>query len=183
LTCQRSGATDACAAVWIGLGRFSGRCSSCHKKRQHSNLLFVYALSSIRFSRKLAQSTSSLILSVPPTNNLFNLLDMHCASLLSIAAFSAAAQAASFTVKVGQGGNVFEPSTITAQVGDQVVFQWGGSAHSVVQSTFDDPCSPLAGGFEVPTQSSSDATFTIDVTSTDPQWFYCAVCSFPYMRR
>jgi plastocyanin len=100
---------------------------------------------------------------------------MHSASLLSVAALSAAAQAASFTVKVGQGGNVFEPSTVTAQVGDQVEFQWVGSIHSIVQSTFDEPCQPLAGGFAVPDQSSSDVTFTFTVTSTDPIWFYCAV--------
>jgi plastocyanin len=100
---------------------------------------------------------------------------MHSASLLFVAALSAVAQAASFTVKVGQGGNVFEPSTVTAQLGDQVEFQWVGSSHSIAQSTFDEPCQPLAGGFEVPTQSSSDTTFTITITSTDPMWFYCAV--------
>jgi len=97
--------------------------------------------------------------------------------LLSLIALSAAVHAASFEVKVGQGGNVFEPSTITAQVGDQVVFTWTGSKHSVVESTYDAPCSPLAGGFAVSTQSTSDATFTVNVTSTDPLWFYCSVPS------
>jgi len=89
--------------------------------------------------------------------------------------FAGLASAATFQVKVGQGGNVFEPSTVTAQVGDTVEFHFSGVRHDVVQSTFDSPCSPLSGGFVVPPQTSSSKVFTVTVSSTDPQYFYCSV--------
>ena len=51
--------------------------------------------------------------------------------------------------------------------------------HSVTQSSFDDPCHPLAGGFFsgfVPTNGSpsSNTTFTITVNDNTPIWFYCS---------
>jgi hypothetical protein len=50
--------------------------------------------------------------------------------------------------------------------------------HSVTQSSFGNPCHPLAsGGFFsgfVPTmESPSSTTFTITVNDTNPIWFYC----------
>lgn len=50
--------------------------------------------------------------------------------------------------------------------------------HSVTQSSFDDPCHPLAGGFFsgfVPTNGSPSATtFTITINDSTPIWFYCS---------
>jgi plastocyanin len=91
--------------------------------------------------------------------------------------FAGLAAAASFQVKVGSGGNVYEPSTITAQMGDTVEFHFTGSRHDVIQSSFESPCSPSSGGFFVPIQSSSTKVFTVNVTSTDPLYFYCSVAS------
>jgi plastocyanin len=96
-------------------------------------------------------------------------------SFLSAAAFSVLAHAADHVVKVGSGGNKFNPNTVQAAVGDTVTFQWQGSTHDLIEASFDKPCAPLAGGFAVPDQSSSSAVFTLDVTSTDPMWFYCSV--------
>jgi|ERR1700761_882659 len=96
-------------------------------------------------------------------------------AILSAALLSALAHAADHAVKVGSGGNKFSPDSIQAQVGDTVTFQWTGTDHDVIQASFDKPCSPLSGGFQVPPQSSSSATFTVEVTSTDPMWFYCSV--------
>lgn len=49
-------------------------------------------------------------------------------------------------VNAGQGGLVFNPPTVTAEVGDVVEFAFYPQDHNVVQSAFDSPCQPLAGG-------------------------------------
>jgi len=85
------------------------------------------------------------------------------------------AAAADFTVKVGEGGNVFVPSTIAASVGDTVSFHFTGSNHDVVQSTFDAPCAPKDGGFHVPATADASAVFVVNVTTPDPVYFYCSV--------
>jgi plastocyanin len=62
------------------------------------------------------------------------------------------------TVTAGLGGLRFEPNNIFSQVGDVVEFHFLPANHSVVQSSFDDPCQPLAAtpgffsGFEFATQ-------------------------------
>jgi len=97
-------------------------------------------------------------------------------NLLATAALAAISSAANVMVQVGQSGLAYSPSSITANVGDTVTFTFDGT-HSVVQSTFNAPCSPLANGFAVPAQSSSGAMFTINITDTNPRWFYCSVSS------
>jgi plastocyanin len=47
--------------------------------------------------------------------------------------------AATKTVQVGDKGDVFDPNTITADVGDVVEFHFAGR-HSVAQSAFNSPC-------------------------------------------
>ncbi|KAF7372869.1 Cupredoxin [Mycena sanguinolenta] len=42
----------------------------------------------------------------------------------------------------------FSPSNITANVGDTVTFQFESKNHSVTQSSFASPCTPLAGGID-----------------------------------
>ena len=50
-------------------------------------------------------------------------------------------------VTVGAGGEiVYNPAKLTAPVGSQVEFQFFGPAHSVVQASFDSPCSPFNNG-------------------------------------
>jgi len=53
--------------------------------------------------------------------------------------------------------------------------------HSVVQSSFANPCHPLTGGFFssfIPTKNSPSGTsFTVIVNDTRPIWFYCSQTS------
>jgi len=94
------------------------------------------------------------------------------------AAFSSFVQAASpvvHTVSVGDGGLKFSPETVTAKVGEFVRFKFAASGHSVAESTFGSPCQAVTGSdsFFSGTMSSG-GEFTIEVTSTDPIFFYCA---------
>ncbi|KAI5899553.1 uncharacterized protein SCHCODRAFT_01065770, partial [Schizophyllum commune H4-8] len=103
------------------------------------------------------------------------------ASVLASAGFAAAAN---FSVLVGANGLTFEPNNITGAVaGDTVEFLFYPKNHTVTQSTFAAPCSPMtspAAGVDsgfLPVQA--DATerpawsFTIQDASA-PLWFYCA---------
>jgi plastocyanin len=51
-------------------------------------------------------------------------------------------------VTVGLGGLVFNPSNISAAIGDTVTFEFHPKAHSVTQSTFADPCTFKDGGID-----------------------------------
>jgi len=77
-----------------------------------------------------------------------------------------------------QGQLVFNPATITASNGTTITFYFpaGDTPHSVTQSTFADPCSPLTGssgtGFDSGLTSAKQ--FTLQVTDdTQPVWFFC----------
>jgi plastocyanin len=93
---------------------------------------------------------------------------------LLLSAAVSLASAANFDVQVGENGDSYTPSTISAQKGDTVTFHFSGASHDVVQSTFEAPCSPMAGGIYVPIQNKAD-TFTVTVQNSDPIWFYCSV--------
>ncbi|KAF3907957.1 hypothetical protein ABW21_db0207047 [Orbilia brochopaga] len=93
-------------------------------------------------------------------------------SLIILTALTTAASAATFTVDIN--GLAFSPDSITAAVGDTVTFTFAGGNHTVTESTFDDPCNPLANGFNSGWTGSSSETFTITVTSTAPIYFMCA---------
>lgn len=82
-------------------------------------------------------------------------------------------------VKVGDGTIAFSPNTITAAKGETVEFHFFPSAHSVTQSAFETPCTPINGtGFFsgiITTASGENANvFTIAINDTNPIWFYCA---------
>jgi plastocyanin len=94
-------------------------------------------------------------------------------AVLAGVALAAVSNAANVAISVGKSGLSYDPPSATAAIGDTVVFTFDG-AHSVVQADYSAPCAPLAGGFQVQTQSSG-AVFSINVTSTDPLWFYCSV--------
>ncbi|TVY42004.1 putative GPI-anchored cupredoxin [Lachnellula subtilissima] len=95
-----------------------------------------------------------------------------------VLAFAAAASAATIKVAVGQNGLTYTPNDITANAGDSVEFDFFPKNHTVSQSSFADPCHPLAGGFFsgfVPTNASTlGSTFTIVVKDTKPVWIYCS---------
>ncbi|KAK6080471.1 extracellular serine-rich protein [Seiridium cupressi] len=81
---------------------------------------------------------------------------------------------------------IFTPDNIQVPAGDMVQFQFRAGNHSVVQSTFDAPCSPISehtnqtgafSGFQPVAASSSTGmvpTWTVMVANTNPLWFYCA---------
>jgi len=107
---------------------------------------------------------------------------MHFSALVGAFALSAAGVSAQVgtTVKVtvGADGKLgFNPKNITAAVGTQVEFSFYPKNHTVTQSSFANPCHPLAGGFFsgfVPTVNSpSGTTFTITVNDSKPVWFFC----------
>lgn len=76
-------------------------------------------------------------------------------------------------VDVGKSGLTFNPSSITAAVGDEVQFEFYPSGHSVAQSSFDKPCQGSSGGFYsgFPVQPNG---FTINITDTNPIYFFCS---------
>ena len=91
-------------------------------------------------------------------------------------------------VTVGMGGNLtFTPNNIKVPAGEMVQFQFAAGNHTVTQSTFDDPCSPIAqhnknvtgfhSGFQPVAASAAMGmipTYTIMVNNTTPLWIYCA---------
>ncbi|EPS38889.1 hypothetical protein H072_7346 [Dactylellina haptotyla CBS 200.50] len=81
---------------------------------------------------------------------------------------------ATHTVSVGAGGLVFSPDTITADMGDTINFVFNGGNHTVTQAGFSNPCNPSTNGFFSGFAGSSSETFSIIVTTSDPQYFYCA---------
>ncbi|KAI9463391.1 hypothetical protein F5148DRAFT_197344 [Russula earlei] len=84
-------------------------------------------------------------------------------------------------VQVAAGGQlVYNPSNFTASNGTTVTFIFppGALPHSVTQSTFANPCTPLAAtggnpaGFDSGLQAGKQ--FTIKITNDQlPVWFFC----------
>jgi plastocyanin len=79
-------------------------------------------------------------------------------------------------IAVGATGLTFEPSNITAQVGDTITFEFRAKNHTVTGSSFGDPCT--AQGFDsgfkpVPSGSSNFPTYVLKVNDTKPIWAYC----------
>ncbi|KAN0120264.1 Cupredoxin [Hyaloscypha variabilis] len=105
-------------------------------------------------------------------------------SLISILALAVYANAGTpHIIDVGKQGSLsFSPNTLSADVGDTLEFHFysGSGGHSVVSSTLENPCVPAPGGFFSGYQAADttgDTTFVVNVTSTDPIWFYCSLGS------
>ena len=83
------------------------------------------------------------------------------------------------TVTVGNGALAFSPNSFTAAVGSQVEFVFFPPTHSVAQSSFASPCTPLNNGTgffsgEMTTATGENANvFTVTINDTNPIWFYC----------
>jgi len=88
-------------------------------------------------------------------------------------------------IKIGDndGGLVIEPNSMKVEVGSMIQFQFHPKNHSVVRSTFDQPCIPIEqsqpgskvgffSGF-MPVKDKM-GTFTIWVADKNPIWFYCS---------
>ncbi|KAF8271415.1 hypothetical protein EI94DRAFT_1720546 [Lactarius quietus] len=103
------------------------------------------------------------------------------ALLGGLALFSSAAAGAVWHVNVSdQNANLlYSPSFITnVSIGDKVVYTFNPKNHTVTQSSFQQPCTHLDGGFDSgfnPTAPNNayPPTFTVTVNDTKPIWVYC----------
>jgi len=107
---------------------------------------------------------------------------MHFAALstLVVAAFTSIVSAqTTHKVIVGNGALTFNPPQVTAAVGDIVSFEFHPKNHTLTQSTFDNPCTPLAGGVDSKYQPVAAAAtqfpvYSFRINEVVPLWFYCA---------
>jgi plastocyanin len=79
-------------------------------------------------------------------------------------------------VIVGAAGLTFNPSNITAQPGDTIVFEFQSKNHTVTGSSFEEPCREVGfdSGFKpVSPGSSSFPTYNLQVNDTKPIWAFC----------
>jgi len=89
--------------------------------------------------------------------------------------------AETFVVTVGKDASLlYEPTSVTAKLGDTVEFQFVSKNHTVSQSTFDKPCVAKADGIDSGYQFIPGGTtvfpswsFTVQ-NETAPIWFFCA---------
>ncbi|KAL8736907.1 MAG: hypothetical protein Q9181_002203 [Wetmoreana brouardii] len=79
----------------------------------------------------------------------------------------------------------FEPNNLRASPGDMVQFHFYPKNHSVVQSTFDQPCQPIknnnpssngffSGFMPVKAGAAMMPSYTIMINDTKPIWYYCS---------
>lgn len=112
----------------------------------------------------------------------------HSVSLAIVAAslaMPAMAWSADHIVNVGQGGNVFVPSTVNARVGDTITFNNVGASpgfHNVRSDgpTFTFRCAngcDGAGGNGAPSSTNWTATVTVSAAGTGT--FYCEIHGGP----
>ena len=109
-------------------------------------------------------------------------------STMSSMAPAASDKVALHVVKVSNknGDLSFTPNDIKANSGDMVQFHFYPKNHSVVQSTFDQPCQPLemnmpgakgffSGFMPVKPTDKMMPSYTVMVKdASKPMWFYCA---------
>jgi len=111
------------------------------------------------------------------------------AAALSALALATGVAAQNMTIQVGAemttSGGIFQfipPQIPTAPNGTVITFSFTGAPgnHSITQSSFASPCTPLAGGFDsgwvlIPEPGlGSTPTFNLTITDdTKPIWFYC----------
>lgn len=84
------------------------------------------------------------------------------------------------SVNAGLGGLRFDPDNVVAEVGDVVEWHFLPANHSIAQSSFGEPCEPLAdgtgffSGFNFATAEGQSANvFQIVVEDVKPIWYYC----------
>jgi plastocyanin len=94
---------------------------------------------------------------------------------LSACAALAAAAVVSIDVSSSSDAHTFSPDSVSAGVGDEVVFNFRDEDHDVVQGQGPNAaCRPMSNGFFSGRQPPP-TTFTILVNNTDPIWYYCSV--------
>ncbi|KAJ3494645.1 hypothetical protein NLJ89_g10766 [Agrocybe chaxingu] len=112
---------------------------------------------------------------------------VHLTHALSLALLLPTAFAAEYLVGVGKDerpgarkGMGFDPSVIHPVAGDVIAFEFRSGQHSVVQSTFENPCTGN-GGFKtdvvtvddsIPVDAPGLPTIRLAVNDTNPIWFF-----------
>lgn len=91
------------------------------------------------------------------------------------------------TVSTANNSLVYTPDNIKANPGEMVQFQFVAGNHTVTQSTFDQPCTPIStvqsnvtgfhSGYQ-PAAASKETgmipTYTLMINDSKPIWLYCA---------
>lgn len=111
-------------------------------------------------------------------------------SPLLVAAFlgHAIAQEIHVVSVAGTNGEItFTPDNLVAAAGSMIQFQFRAGNHSVAQSNFDNPCTPISehvanatgvfSGYQDVAASEAEGvipTYTIMVADEKPLWFYCS---------
>ncbi|KAF2741667.1 hypothetical protein M011DRAFT_377771, partial [Sporormia fimetaria CBS 119925] len=86
-------------------------------------------------------------------------------------------------VTVGAAGQLaFAPSSVAAAIGTTLRFNFLALNHTLTQSSFEQPCNNRSGfdtGFQQFNPVNASGRFLVDyqVTTKDPQWFFCAQIS------
>ncbi|KAF1997513.1 hypothetical protein P154DRAFT_524714 [Amniculicola lignicola CBS 123094] len=143
------------------------RCPRCNQPLRPAKLLFRFTVQPQNQFVPIDIPELYLRNNTPTTTMQFKYLLLAASPVL----------AAVHTVDVGEKGLTFNPKTITAVEGDLVIFHLF-PVHDVAQGAFDSPCIPSDTGFYSGTYSNSDngkKKFVVNVTSSDPIYFYCAV--------
>ncbi|CAA7265961.1 unnamed protein product [Cyclocybe aegerita] len=111
---------------------------------------------------------------------------VHLTYALSLVLLLPSAFAAEYLVGVGKDettgrkGMGFDPSVIHPAAGDVIAFEFRSGQHSVVQSTFENPCTGN-GGFNtgvftvddsIPVDAPGLPTVRLTVNDTNPIWFF-----------
>jgi len=91
------------------------------------------------------------------------------------------------SVSSSSGAKIFTPDNLKAAAGDMVQFQFLAGNHSVVQSNFDNPCTPIqqhvanatgmySGYMDVQASANTGniPTYTMMVKDEKPVWLYCS---------
>ncbi|KDR78008.1 hypothetical protein GALMADRAFT_1296964 [Galerina marginata CBS 339.88] len=83
-------------------------------------------------------------------------------------------------VHVGQKGSFFDPPTTSAGPNDTVTFLFDGFIHTVTQSSLENPCLPLPGGFssgpagKLDNGSEPSQTWDLHIANaSQPIYFFC----------
>ncbi|POS72898.1 hypothetical protein DHEL01_v208706 [Diaporthe helianthi] len=109
------------------------------------------------------------------------------AALAVMAGVASAQKVQVVTVSTANNSLVYTPDNIKANPGEMVQFQFVAGNHTVTQSTFDQPCTPIStvmsnvtgfhSGYQ-PAAASKETgmipTYTLMINNSKPIWLYCA---------
>lgn len=103
-------------------------------------------------------SSSSVVFSVPPPDIVTVTATVTLPSTTYLTTYGSwpgsaaptpAADPQNHVIQVGPGSELlYNPSNISASIGDTVTFVFNPKNHTVTQSSFEEPCVALAGGFD-----------------------------------